>query len=173
MNIPAFAYTIELLNSQHNRVDFQCGIEALNRYLREKASQDLRRYVATPFVLYDVDADRIAGYYTLAATSIQVEDLPTAIRARLPKYPLVPATLLGRLAIDERYQGQGLGAFLLVDALRRSLMSEIVSMAVVVDAKDDRARAFYEHHGFAPLPGQLRRLYLPMAIVAQQFSSDA
>ncbi|MDZ7958349.1 MAG: GNAT family N-acetyltransferase [Aulosira sp. DedQUE10] len=119
-----------------------------------------------------MDADQIAGYYTLAATSIQVEDLPTAMRRRLPRYPLVPATLLGRLAVDERYQGQGLGAFLLVDALRHSLMSEIASMAVVVDAKDDQAQAFYEHHGFTPLPNQLRRLYLPMGIVARQFSSD-
>ncbi|QSJ16442.1 GNAT family N-acetyltransferase [Nostoc sp. UHCC 0702] len=170
MSVPAFAYTIELLNPEHNRVDFRCGTEALDRYLREQASQDLRRYVATPFVLYDVDANRIAGYYTLAATSIQVADLPEALRARLPRYPLVSATLLGRLAVDERYQGQGLGAFLLVDALRRSLMSEIAAMAVVVDAKNEQARAFYEHHGFTLFPGQFQRLYLPMTLIARQFS---
>ncbi|OUL35535.1 GNAT family N-acetyltransferase [Nostoc sp. T09] len=169
MSVPAFAYTIELLNSRHNRADFQCGTEALDRYLQEQAGQDLRRYVATPFVLHDVDTNQIAGYYTLAATSIQVEDLPEALRARLPRYPLVPATLLGRLAVDERYQGQGLGAFLLIDALRRSLMSEIAAMAVVVDAKDEQARAFYEHHGFTLFPNQLRRLYLPMALIARQF----
>lgn len=172
MSVPAFAYTIELLNAKHNRADFQCGTEALDRYLRQQAGQDLRRYVATPFVLHDMEADRIAGYYTLASMSIQVEDLPEAMRAKLPRYPLVPATLLGRLAVDERYQGQGLGAFLLVDALRRSLMSEIASMAVVVDAKDDQARAFYEHHRFTSFPDQLRRLYLPMAMIARQFSSS-
>lgn len=169
MSVPAFAYTIELLNAQHNRADFRCGIEALDRYLQEQASQDMRRYVATPFVLHDVDANRIGGYYTLAATSIQVEDLPEALRARLPRYPLVPATLLGRLAVDENYQGQRLGAFLLVDALRRCLMSEIAAMAVVVDAKDEQARAFYQHHGFTLFPNQLRRLYLPMAIIKRQF----
>ncbi|ALF51626.1 GCN5 family acetyltransferase [Nostoc piscinale CENA21] len=170
MSLPAFTYTIELLNTGHNRVDFRCGIEALDRYLREQAGQDLRRYVATPFVLCDVDANMIAGYYTLAATSIQVEDLPKVLRGKLPRYPLVPATLLGRLAIDERYQGQGLGAFLLVDALRRSFMSEIAAMAVVVDAKDEQVRAFYEHHGFTAFPGQFRRLYLPMTLIARQFS---
>lgn len=171
MSVPAFAYTIELLNAGHNRADFQCGTEALDRYLREQASQDLRRYVATPLVLHDVNANLIAGYYTLAATSIQVEDLPEALRARLPRYPIVPAILLGRLAVDERYQGQGLGAFLLVDALRRSLMSEIAAIAVVVDAKDEQAQAFYEHHGFTLFPGQLRRrLYLPMTLIARQFS---
>ncbi|KYC39448.1 hypothetical protein WA1_32530 [Scytonema hofmannii PCC 7110] len=107
----------------------------------------------------------------MASTSIQVEDLPDEIRVKLPRYPLIPATLLGRLAVDERYQGQGLGAFLLVDALRRSLMSEIASMAVVVDAKDDQARAFYEHHRFTPFFNQSRRLYLPMTIIAKQFSN--
>lgn len=170
MSVPAFAYTIELLNSGHNRVDFRCGTEVLDRYLREQAGQDLRRYVATPFVLHDLDTNQIAGYYTLAATSIQVEDLPEALRARLPRYPLVPATLLGRLAVDERFQGQGLGAFLLVDVLWRILMSEIATMAVVVDAKNEQARAFYEYHGFTMFPGQPQRLYLPMATIARQFS---
>ncbi len=171
MSFPAFAYTIELLNAEHNRADFHCGLEALDRYLREQATQDLRRYVATPFVLDDLDALRIAGYYTLAATSIQVEDLPVQMRKKLPRYPLVPATLLGRLAVDERYQGQGLGAFLLVDALRRSLTNEIASMAVVVDAKDDRTRTFYEYHRFTPFPDRPNRLYLPMATIAKRLGS--
>lgn len=172
MTVPAFAYAIEPLNAQHNRADFQCGVAALERYLREQAGQDIRRRIAAPFVLHDKDTGRIAGYYTLAATAIQLEELPPELTKRLPKYPLLPATLLGRLAVDERYQGQGLGTFLLFDALWRSLVSEIASMAVVVDAKDDRASAFYEYHQFIPFPEQPRRLYLPMPSIARLFSDD-
>ena len=84
---------------------------------------------------------------------------------------MVPAILLGRLAVDERYQGQGLGAFLLVDALRRSLMNEIVAAAVVVDALDETARAFYKYHNFVSVAGVPLRLFLPMTLIAGQFSS--
>jgi GNAT superfamily N-acetyltransferase len=169
MSFPSFAHQIVRLSSEHDRTDFCSGSDPLDRYLCERASQDFKRYVATPFVLYDLDARRIAGYYTLAATSIQLADLPVAMQKKLPRYPLVPAILLGRLAVDERYQRQGLGAFLLVDALRRSLMNEIVATAVVIDAKDDTARAFYAYHGFISLAVQPLRLYLPMTLIARQF----
>jgi len=167
---PAFAYAIEPLNQQHNRSDFCCGVEALDRYLREQAGQDMRRRIAAPFVLHDLNAKRIAGYYTLAATAISLEQLPPELAKRLPAYPLLPATLLGRLAVDERYQGQKLGTFLLFDALRRSLTSEIASMAVVVDAKNEKASAFYEYHQFIPFTEQTRRKYLPMTTIARLFS---
>jgi GNAT superfamily N-acetyltransferase len=97
------------------------------------------------------------------------QDLPEDKRKKLPRYPLVPAILLGRLALDERYQKQGLGAFLLADALYRSLLSEIAAVAIVVDAKNEQAQAFYEYHQFLPFPKYPARLYLPMAIVAQRF----
>jgi GNAT superfamily N-acetyltransferase len=170
MSFPSFAHQIIQLGAEHNRADFHSGSEPLDRYLRERANQDFKRYVATPFVLYDADAKRIAGYYTLAATGIQFDDLPAAMQKKLPRYPIVPAILLGRLAVDRRYQGQGLGAFLLVDALRRSLMNEIVAAAVVVDAKDDAARSFYEYHNFVSLAEQPLRLFLPMTLIARQFS---
>jgi GNAT superfamily N-acetyltransferase len=170
MSFPSFAHQIVQLGAKHNRADFHSGSEPLDRYLRERANQDFKRYVATPFVLYDADAKRIAGYYTLAATGIQFDDLPAAMQKKLPRYPIVPAILLGRLAVDRRYQGQGLGAFLLVDALRRSLMNEIVAAAVVVDAKDDAARSFYEYHNFVSLAEQPLRLFLPMTLIARQFS---
>jgi GNAT superfamily N-acetyltransferase len=170
MSFPSFAHQIVQLGAEHNRADFHSGSEPLDRYLRERANQDFKRYVATPFVLYDADAKRIAGYYTLAATGIQFDDLPAAMQKKLPRYPIVPAILLGRLAVDRRYQGQGLGAFLLVDALRRSLMNEIVAAAVVVDAKDDAARSFYEYHNFVSLAEQPLRLFLPMTLIARQFS---
>jgi GNAT superfamily N-acetyltransferase len=171
MSFPPFAHQIAQLSAQHDRSNFCSGSEPLDRYLRERANQDFKRYVATPFVLYDLDAQRIAGYYTLAATGIQFEDLPAAMRKKLPRYPMVPAILLGRLAVDERYQGRGLGAFLLVDALRRSLTNEIVAAAVVVDAKDETARAFYEYHNFISFVGVPLRLFLPMTLIAKQFGS--
>jgi GNAT superfamily N-acetyltransferase len=169
MSFPSFAHQIVQLGAEHNRADFHSGSEPLDRYLRERANQDFKRYVATPFVLYDADAERIAGYYTLAATGIQFDDLPAAMQKKLPRYPIIPAILLGRLAVDRRYQGQGLGAFLLVDALRRSLINEIVAAAVVVDAKDDAARSFYEYHNFVSLAEQPLRLFLPMTLIARQF----
>jgi GNAT superfamily N-acetyltransferase len=169
MSSPSFAYQIVPLVAEHNRADFRCGSEPLEQYLRERANQDFKRYVATPFVLYDLETERIAGYYTLAATGIQFEDLPETMRKKLPRYPLVPAILMGRLAVDERYQGQGLGSFLLVDALRRSLMNEIVAAAVIVDAKDKTAQAFYEYHGFVSLDQQPLRLFIPMTLIDKQF----
>lgn len=172
MSFFSFPYQMAQLGTEHDRTNFCSGSESLDRYLRERANQDLKRYVATPFVLYDLDAKQIAGYYTLAATGIQFEDLPEAVRKKLPRYPIVPAILLGRLAVDERYQGQGLGAFLLADALRRSLMNEIAAMAVVVDAKDETARAFYEYHSFVSFAGQPLRLFLPMTLIARQFGSS-
>jgi predicted GNAT family N-acyltransferase len=110
------------------------------------------------------------GYYTLCATGIEIQDLPPQLVKKLPRYPVVPATLLGRLAIDERYQGQGLGSFLLFDALARSLSSEIASYAVVVDALDEKASIFYQQHQFVAFPNQPQRLYLPMATIASMFA---
>lgn len=170
MTIPSFHYIIEPLSSQHNRDDFCCGIKALDFYLKKQAGQDMRRFLTAIFVLQDLQQQRIVGYYTLAATAIQLADLPDSLIRKLPKYPLLPAILLGRLAIDERYQSQGLGTFLLFDALYRSKNSEIVSMAVVVDAKDEQAKAFYEYHQFISFPSQPLRLYLPMATILKMLS---
>lgn len=172
MKFPKFAHIMEPLNAQHNRSNFDCGVEALNKYLKQQASQDMRRRIAAMFVLVDQDSNCIAGYYTLAATAIRLTELPPDISKKLPKYPLVPATLLGRLAVEQRYQGQGLGSFLLMDALRRSLNNEIASMAVVVDAKDDKALNFYEHHQFITLDKQSQRLYLPMTVIAKLFGNS-
>lgn len=148
---------------------FSCGVEALDRYLRAQAGQDSRRRVATCFVLVGEDGS-VAGYYTLSATSISLVDLPTEIAKRLPRYPAIPATLMGRLAVDRRLRGHGLGELLLFDAFSRTLRSEIASFAFVVDAKDEPAQAFYEHYGFRRLPSAGRRLFLPLAEVAASFA---
>jgi GNAT superfamily N-acetyltransferase len=124
--------------------------------------------MAAPFVLMLRDGT-VAGYYTLSSTAVQLAELPSQIMRKLPRYPLVPATLLGRLAVDRRQQGRGYGRFLLADALHRAALSEIASFAVIVDAKDDSARRFYERESFLPLLDQPMKLFRPMADIKQLF----
>jgi GNAT superfamily N-acetyltransferase len=165
-------WVIELLRSDHNRADFSCDNASLDRYLKERAGQDLRRACATPFVLASKGGDTsVPGYYTLSSFGIDVGELPPDMAKKLPRYPLIPATLLGRLAVDQRYQGQGIGEFLLMDALHRALVQsfEIAAAAVVVDAIDARAAKFYQHFGFVAFPSIVDRLFLPMRAVAGLF----
>ncbi|MGH7104824.1 MAG: GNAT family N-acetyltransferase [Acetobacteraceae bacterium] len=124
--------------------------------------------MAAPFVLL-LAGGTIAGYYTLCSTSVQLAELPAQTVRKLPRYPLVPATLLGRLAVDRRQQGKGYGRFLLADALYRAARSEIASFAVIVDAKDDSARRFYEWESFLVLPDQPMKLFRPMADIRRLF----
>jgi len=118
--------------------------------------------MAAPFVLLLPDGT-IGGYYTLSSTSIQLAELPAQTVRKLPRYPSVPATLLGRLAVDRHQQGKGYGRYLLADALYRAARSEIASFAVIVNAKDESARRFYERESFLPFPDQPLKLFLPMA----------
>ncbi len=163
---------IEPLGKHHDRAAFDCGVEALGRYIREQAGQDTKKKIAATFVLVGDAPATIAGYYTLSSTSVNVGELPEHIAKKLPRYPLMPATLIGRLAVDRNYQGKGHGEILLVDALRRSLIStkQIGSVAVVVDAKDDKAKAFYEHFQFIPLVNYSHRLFLPMTVIQDYFA---
>ena len=124
--------------------------------------------MAAPFVLVMQDGT-IAGYYTLSSTSVQLGELPGQTVRKLPRYPLVPATLLGRLAVDRCRQGKGYGRFLLGDALYRAAMSEIASFAVIVEAKDGDARRFYEGESFLPFPDQPMKLFRPMADIKPLF----
>jgi GNAT superfamily N-acetyltransferase len=165
----SFAYRIEPLGDRHDRAAFSSGVEALDRYFQAQASQDIRRRVASCFVLVNVDGS-VAGYYTLSATSIALVDLPAAFSKKLPRYPAIPATLMGRLAVDQQHRGRGLGELLLFDAFSRTLRSEIASYAFVVDAKDDTAIAFYERYRFIRLTSAGRRLFLPIAEIATLFA---
>jgi GNAT superfamily N-acetyltransferase len=124
--------------------------------------------MAAAFVLVLPDG-AIGGYYTLSATGVKLTELPGDITRKLPRYPLVPATLLGRLAVDRRQQGKGHGRFLLADALHRAARSEIASFAVIVDAKDDSARRFHERESFLPLPDQPLKWFRPMADIRKLF----
>ena len=157
------------LEAKHDRTAFHSGSEPLNRYLREQATQDVRRRVAACFVAL-ADGKRIAGYYTLASASLLLADLPGSIGRKLPRYPTVPTVRMGRLAVDQAFKGQGLGGALLADALTRAARSEIAAYALMVDAKDQNAAAFYQHHGFIPLPESPCTLFMPMATIFSSVS---
>lgn len=159
---------VEALGPHHDRKSFASGVEALDRYFRSQAGQDVRKNMAAPFVLVLPDG-AIGGYYTLSATGVKLTGFPDDITRKLPRYPLVPATLLGRLAVDRDYQGRGYGRFLLADALFRAVRSEIASFAVVVDAKDEAARRFYQRESFLPFRDQPLRLFRPMADIRRLF----
>lgn len=167
MSRAAAAWQILPLDSKaHDRATFSCGAAELDRYIREQASQDVKRDVARVFVALAGGRDGIAGYYSLSATSFQRDSLPANQAKRLPRYP-VPAALLGRLAVDDGIKGQGLGAFLLMDALDRLLLATqtLAVHALIVEAKDGTAAAFYRKFGFLPFPDEERRLFLPMATI--------
>jgi len=167
---PAPGWVVGPLAEHHDRHDFTCGVPALDDYLRRQAAQDVRKGAACVYVLTAAeDARTVLGFYSLSATVIPLRELPEAVSRRLPRYPNVPATLLGRLAVSSRHHGLGLGEHLLLEALALSLdqSRRVASAAVVVDAQNDAARAFYLHYGFIPLPGTPSRLFLPMKTIAR------
>jgi predicted N-acetyltransferase YhbS len=165
-----YPFEITPLGNQHNRAAFSCGVEPLDRYLQKQASQDVAKHVAAVFVATP-DTQTIAGYYTLSAHAISLGDLPPHVAKKLPRYPSVPVTLLGRLAVSVVFQGQRLGESLLLDALKRALLHsrEVASAAVVVDAKDENVRNFYVRHDFIPLPAQPNRLFFLMNSIEKLF----
>jgi GNAT superfamily N-acetyltransferase len=162
---------VEPLNASHHRDEFQSGVPVLDHYLHRQAGQDARRKVASPFVLVDTSG-AILGYYTLSAYSVRAAELPQAVAKRLPRYPLLPATLLGRLAVGASCRGLGLGRFLLMDALHRSWRntSEVASVGVVVDLLEERAQAFYLRHEFQSLADHPAKLFLAMATIEKVFN---
>ena len=166
------AFRVEPLGA-HDRAAFSCGVEPLDRYLREQAGQDARKHAAAPFVLLTRE-NRIAGYYTLSSTVILADDLPEEHIKKLkwPRYPQLPATLIGRLARDLAFRGQRIGDLLLLDALKRAFenVGTVASLAVIVDAKDENARRFYSPYGFLSFPDTRNRMYLPMKTVARLFA---
>lgn len=152
---------IEPLNASHDRKSFACGVAALDDYLATRASQDFKRRIGNCFVAV-TDDNQIAGYYTLAATSIPLNDITDAEAKKLPRYPVIPAALIGRLAIDRRFKGMKLGGALIIDAAKRAATSDAAIYAMIVEAKDETAKAFYEHLGFVCFRSRPLSLYLPL-----------
>lgn len=165
------AWRVEPLQKSHHRASFRCGHAALDRYLQHQARQDAQNQVAATFVAIAEPTTHVQGFYSLAASNVNAADLPADLAKRLPRYPLLPVTLLARLAVDDTRKGQGLGQFLLMDALHKCLQASkaIAAMAVVVDAKDATAAAFYQHYGFLPLNAASSRLFMPMKTVETLF----
>ena len=160
-------FTVQLLAKIHDRSVFSCGVEALDNYLKKNCEgQDVEKRVAVCYVLTP-DRKTVAGFYTLSQYSVDLVNLPHEIARKLPRYPLVPATRIGRMAISQNFEGQKLGEFLLLDALHRCLQhsKQVATFAVIVDAKDEPARQFYDHFDFLKLAGFPNRLFLPMKTI--------
>jgi GNAT superfamily N-acetyltransferase len=158
---------VEPLSRNHDRESFDCGQPDLNDWFRRRSSQDERRNIARTFVA-TADGLGVVGFYSLSTFVLAVDDLPQDLARRLPRYEAMPAALIGRLARDRRVRGQGVGEFLLADAIRRTLGAgrSIAVFAIVVEAKDEAAAAFYRSFGFIPFPMRPRRLFLPTSVAA-------
>ena len=155
---------IEPLDRRHDRAGFQCGVPSLDNYIQKQAGQDVKRRVSRVFIATEVgNATTIMGFYTLSSLSIELDQLPEKLARKLPRHP-VPVALLGRLAVNQVAQRQGVGTMLLVDAIKRilSVSDDIAIYAMVVDAIDERAQRFYESFGFSSLCSDNRRLFLPL-----------
>jgi len=155
-------HTFSLLAKSDDLSGFSCRNPVFDAYLKERAGQDMRRRAATVVLLRKRDAPGILGYYTISSFGIALTDLLDTMRKRLPRYPVVPAVLIGRLALDHQYEGQGLGRLLLIDALERAAHLDVAVWGAVVDAIDEAAIRFYERFGFIRLESDPVRLILPV-----------
>ena len=152
---------LEPLGKQHDRSKFSCGQAELDDWFWRRAGQDERRNVARVFVAVDSELG-VVGFYSLSSFKLEFDDLPEELARKLPRYDGVPAALIGRLARDIRVRGKGVGELLVADAVRRILSAaqSLAVFAIMVDAKDERARAFYEGFGFRRFPLRPNRLFL-------------
>lgn len=158
-------FKIESLDRRkHQRGNFTCGIDSLDSYIQRQASQDLKKKIATVFVLIDFPETEVIAYYTLSAYTVEITELNISLAKGLPRYPLLPATLLGCLAVDRDYRGQHLGELMLIDALKKALeaTASVASLAVIAEAIDETAANFYRKYGFQECQDNSSKLYLPM-----------
>jgi ribosomal protein S18 acetylase RimI-like enzyme len=161
MSVAPFRF--DILGEGHDRKEFRCGDEALDRYFQTQVTQDIRRRVANCFVIVETAGGAVAAYYTLSAASIPLIDLPPGEAKRLPRYPTLPAVRIGRLAVDRRFQRRGLGELMLMNAVHRTMQGAAAAFALLVDTKNDAAVVFYEKYGFRAVAGRPRTLFLPLA----------
>jgi ribosomal protein S18 acetylase RimI-like enzyme len=160
-------YHCEALGAHHQRATFACGVAELDRYFHQQVTQDIRRRVTSCFVAVAATSGAIAGYYTLASAGIPIGEVPAELLRRLPRYPTLPAVRIGRLAVDGAYRGRGVGELLLFDAAARAYRADQANYALLVDAKDETASAFYRRYGFAPYASNPLILFLPLATAVQ------
>lgn len=162
------------LNSSFNKISFSSGKIVLDEYLHKYANQDIKRKLSTCFILPDKNK-RIIGFYTISSDSISKEDIPVELKRKMPlSYTNLPVILLGRLAVDKNFKGQGIGELLLLDALKRcnDVSNESIgSMAVAVDPLDEEAVTFYKKYGFIELPDS-GRMFLSMKTIGELFKQD-
>ena len=165
---------IEPLSKQHSRAAFSCGQPALDDWFRRRASQDEKRNIARVFVAVD-DKRGVVGFYSLSSFTLAIDDLPDELARKLPRYDAIPAALIGRLARDQQVRGERIGELLLADAVRRILGAgrSLAVFAIVVDAKDEHAVAFYEAFGFKRFPTRPGRLFLLTSTAAEAFARAA
>lgn len=160
-------YTITRLNKNHVKQAFSCGSVYLDNYLKTQASQDVKKNVSITYILTLCGSHTTIGYYTLSSIGIDAKDFPPETLKKLPKYPILPSILIGRLAVDKNHHGKKIGKHLLIDALKRSYtISTQVGIAIVtVDAKDATASSFYQYHGFMEFSENKSKLFLPMSTI--------
>lgn len=168
-------WRIEPLQRDHDRTRFGCGEPALDEYLARFARQNQESGVTRTFVaVREAESARILGYYSLAVGAIDKTNLPPSAVRRFPSFPL-PIARLARLAVDRSEQGKGLGEDLLLDALSRCLRvaEDVGIIAVLIDAKHERAKAFYARYEFDSLPDQPLTLWLPLPALRRLFDPAA
>lgn len=156
-------YIMEPLGKHHDRAAFSCGVEPLDHYFKQQAGQESHCHIANCFVAVSQTTNAIGGYYTLSATAVIFYSLPDTFKKNLPRYPEVPAALLGRLAVDLGHRGKRVGETLLLDAMRRTLQSGLAAAVLVVDPKDEQAARFYHRYGFLDIGPGRTRLYIPVS----------
>lgn len=165
------AFFSEVL-AKHDRSTFASGNERIDAYFRQTVSQDVKRGYAACYVLIEKSSAKLAGFYTLSSHSIPLTEVAPDLARKLPRYPSVPAVLIGWLGRDAVFAGQHVGSMLLADAIRRLAAAPIGLHAICADAIDEAAAAFYREHQFRPFASRRNALYLPMktalALVAEK-----
>jgi ribosomal protein S18 acetylase RimI-like enzyme len=156
------AFRFDTLGDGHDRAAFRCGDEALDGYFQTQVTQDIRRRITNCLVVVETTTSRVAAWYTLSAASIPLADLPPDEAKRLPRYPTLSAVRIGRLAVNQRFQRRGLGELMLMNAVHRTGQDAAAVFALLVDAKNDQAAAFYQRYGFRPIVSKPRTLFLPL-----------
>lgn len=163
--------TVQLLSKSHVRTGFDCGKPLLDNYIRTQASQDVKRDLSACYVMTEEGSDTVIGYYTLSSNSIERTTFPATMIARLPpSYGDLPTILMGRLAVDTKIKGQGLGEYLLINALNKCVEVSLTigALAVVVDPIDEKAESFYSNYDFIYLPGS-KKMFIPIKTIEESF----